>query len=338
MIDEIVCEDVKHVCLKFEPELFKGSKFLITGGAGFIGSWLCDIIISLGGTVTCIDNLSSGRINNIDHLRESLRFKFIKEDVSRPSALDGNYDFILHLASRAAPEEYQRHPIETLLANSLGSLNTLELARRCDATILFSSTSEIYGDAEIIPTPETYWGNVNPIGVRSCYDEAKRFGEALFMAYYRQYGLDVRIVRIFNTYGPRMRGDGPYGRVIPKFIMQALRGQDITVYGDGTQTRSFCYITDTTTAMILTLIRDKARGEVINVGNPEEIMIIELARTIKKLTGSPSKITFHPLPPDDPKRRRPDITKAKKILGWEPEIKVKYGLARTIDWFKNVIF
>jgi UDP-glucuronate decarboxylase len=334
MMDEIIIKDLENILNSIEKDFFKGKNFLVTGGAGFIGSWICDALIKLNANVTCLDNLSSGKNENIDHLFKYENFKFINKDVTKYSGEENKrYDYILHLASRASPEEYQKYPIETILANSLGSLNMLELARKNNSIILFSSTSEIYGDAKIIPTPEEYWGNVNPIGPRSCYDESKRFSEALFIAYQKQYGLDTRILRIFNTYGPRIRADGFYARVIPRFIIQALNNKDITVYGNGTQTRSFCYISDTIEAIILTIYKKEAKNEVINIGNPKEIKIIEIAEKIKLLTKSNSKIIFKPLPPDDPKRRCPDISKAKKILNWYPKIELDEGLIKTIQWF-----
>lgn len=325
---------MENILSSIEKDFFKGKKFLVTGGAGFIGSWICDALVKMNANVTCLDNLSSGKNENIEHLFKNEKFKFINEDVTKFEEEKEKYDYIIHLASRAAPEEYQKYPIETLLANSLGSLRMLELARKNDSIILFTSTSEIYGDAKIIPTPEEYWGNVNPVGPRSCYDEAKRFSEALFIAYQKQYGLDTRILRIFNTYGPRIRADGFYARVIPKFIMQALNNEDITVYGDGSQTRSFCYISDTIEAILLTIYKNEAKNEIINIGNPKEISILDLAKKIKLLTKSNSKIIFKPLPQDDPRRRCPEINKAKKILNWFPRIELENGLIKTIKWFK----
>jgi UDP-glucuronate decarboxylase len=260
----------------------------------------------------------------------------VESDVTHCNFKD-RYDYILHLASRASPEDYQRYPIETLLANSLGSYQMLELARKFDARILFASSSEVYGDAKDVPTVESYWGNVNPIGLRSCYDVGKRFGEALFMAYYRNYGVDTRIVRIFNTYGPRLRADGPYGRVLSRFILQALCGQDITVYGNGMQTRSFCYVSDTSTAILKMLTTKELQGEVINVGNPVETTIWKLATLVKEVTNSDSKIVFYPSPPDDPKRRCPDINKAVQLLGWRPLVRLEEGLNRTISWFRKTL-
>jgi UDP-glucuronate decarboxylase len=239
------------------------------------------------------------------------------------------------MAAHASPDEYQAHPIETLSASSFGSASMAELARKNDAVLLFASTSEVYGDAEVIPTPESYWGKVNPIGPRSCYDEGKRFAEALLIAYHKQYGLDVRIPRIFNSYGPRLREDGLYGRAVSRFITQALTNKPLTVYGDGSQTRSFCYVTDTVTALLLLAASPKADGEVVNVGNSQEVTILELADKIKDLTGYASPVTFHPLPRDDPRRRCPDTGKLEKMTGWKPKITFEEGLKKTIDWFRG---
>ena len=334
MIDTIILEDIERIKRNVRKEDFEGKKVLVTGGAGFIGSWICDVLMSLTAEVACLDNLSTGKMDYIDHLLDEPRFQFFNEDVCTFKSGE-RYDLIFHLASHASPEEYQRNPIETLRTNSLGSQNVAELARRLDATILFASTSEVYGEAKVIPTPETYWGDVNAVGPRSCYFEGKRFAESLFMAYHRQYGLDVRIARIFNSYGPRLREDGPYGRAVSRFIMQALTNQPITVYGDGKQTRSFCYVTDTVSGLMLLATSEEVCGKVVNMGNCEEITILELAQRIKKLTDSGSPLTFHPLPEDDPQRRCPDISSAKKLLGWEPKISLEEGLGRTIMWFHS---
>jgi len=336
VIDDIVLEDVQWVINDIRSDVFRDKHVLVTGGAGFIGSYLCDVLVELGARVACLDNFSTGLVKNIDHLFGRGNFKLIKDDVSNFEGEEG-YDYILHIASRASPEDYQLHPIETLLANSCGSYRMLELARKHDSRILFASSSEVYGDAEVIPTPETYWGNVNPVGVRSCYDEGKRFGEALFIAYYREYRLDTRIVRIHNTYGPRLRADGYYARVLPRFISQALRGENLTVYGDGSQTRSFCYITDTVLGILLALGNESAKGEVINMGYPREVSILQLAKMVRNAVGCDSQITFHSLPKDDPKRRLPNIEKAKKVLGWEPKISLEEGLNRTVSWYRNTV-
>jgi UDP-glucuronate decarboxylase len=334
MIDEIIFEDIEKIKSDSKGEGFAGKNVLVTGGAGFIGSWLCDVLVSFGAEVTCVDDFSTGRIKNIDHLTKNRRFTLAKCDVCAFQSKD-KFDFIFHLAGHASPEEYQVHPIETLQASSFGSANMAELARKNDATVLFASTSEVYGDAEVVPTPENYWGKVNPIGPRSCYDEGKRFAEALFVAYHKQYGLDVKIPRIFNSFGPRLREDGFYGRAMSRFIMQALADKPITVYGDGKQTRSFCYITDTVTGLMLLTISDKAKGEVVNIGSVQEVSILELAMKIKALTKHNSSLTFQPLPKDDPKRRCPDTSKLEKMLGWKQEISFEDGLERTITWFSS---
>lgn len=335
MIDGIIREDLARIESNVKRDTFEGKKVLVTGGAGFIGSWLCDVVVDFGAEVIAVDDLSTGRLRNLDHLAINPKFKFVQGDACAFKSED-KIDFIFHLAGHASPEEYQMHPIETLQASSFGSANMAELARKNDATVLFASTSEVYGDAEIVPTPESYWGKVNPIGPRSCYDEGKRFAEALFMAYYKQYGLDVRIPRIFNSYGPRLREDGLYGRAMSRFIMQALTDKPITVYGDGKQTRSFCYVTDTVTGLLLLTISDNAKGDVVNVGKPQEISILELAEKIKELTRCKSHLTFHPLPKDDPKRRCPDTTKIEKLLKWKPEINFEKGVQRTIRWISTI--
>jgi UDP-glucuronate decarboxylase len=334
MIDSIILEDVEKIRDTLRKGDFESKRVLVTGGAGFVGSWICDTLASFNVKVVCLDNFSTGKRENIDHLLGKACFRFIEGDVCS-FRQKSRFDYILHLASRASPEEYQQHPIETLQANSLGSYNMLELARKHDSKILFASTSEAYGDAQVVPTPEAYWGNVNPTGMRSCYDEGKRFGEALFMAYHRQYGLDVRIARIFNTYGPRLRAEGAYGRVVSRFVTQALAGQPLTVYGDGKQTRSFCYITDTATGLLLFLADEGARGEVVNVGNSEEVTILELAQRIRRLANSTSPVTFCPLPKDDPKRRCPDLDRVQRLLGWKPKIGLEQGLVRTIVQFRK---
>jgi len=311
---------------------FEGKRVLVTGGAGFIGSWLCDVLFSSNAEVACLDNLSTGMMRNIDHLMGKPKFEFLNADVCTFETKN-KIDYIFHMASHASPKEYQTHPIETLRTNSLGSVNMAELARKKDTTILFASTSEVYGDAEIVPTPETYWGNVNPVGPRSCYFEGKRFAEALFMAYHRQYGLDVKIARIFNSFGPRLREDGLYGRAVSRFIKQALANKPITIYGDGTQTRSFGYVTDTIVGLMLLTVNEKAEGEVVNIGNSQEITVLQLAKRIKELTKSKSRLIFHPLPEDDPKRRCPDTGKMEKLLRWKPKISLEKGLERTIKWF-----
>ena len=332
-MDSIVDSDLQSLRNEVKEDVFKSKKAFIAGGAGFIGSWLSDILILAGARVSCIDNLSTGLVENIRHLINDSNFKFNELDVCSLNQIDGRYELVIHFASRASPEDYQRHPIETLATNSHGTQALLELARKNDASFIYASTSEVYGDAKVTPTPETYWGNVNPIGLRSCYDEGKRFGEALCIAYCRTYGLDVRITRLFNTYGPRLRPDGFYGRALSRFIEQSYYERDITVYGKGDQTRSFCYITDTIRAIIRVVARKEMKGEVVNIGNPNEITILELAQKIKTIVNSKSKITFLQQPPDDPQRRCPDISKAKRVLDWSPNVTLDEGLRRTVAWF-----
>lgn len=316
---------------------FEGMRVLVTGGAGFLGSWICEYLLQDGARVTCLDNFASGLKGNVEHLMRRENFRLVEHDVSKPIELGERFDLVMHLASRASPFEFERYPIEILMANTMGTVNALEIARRSEARVLYASTSEVYGDPapEFVPTPETYNGNVSTTGPRSCYDEAKRAGEAFVMAYRRQYGMDTRIVRIFNTYGPRMRSDDIYGRVVPRFIEQALTGKPITVFGTGEQTRSFTYVTDEVDGILRLASFDEAEGEVVNIGNNRETKIIELAELVKELTGSESEITFHPLPKDDPKRRAPDITKARRLLRWKPEVSLEEGLRRTIEWFEK---
>jgi UDP-glucuronate decarboxylase len=332
MIDKIILEDIEKIKSAVKGEFFAGRKVLVTGGAGFIGSWLYDALFTFGADVTILDDLSTGRMKNIDHLMNMPKVKLIKSRVCKFRG-EEEFEIILHMAGHASPDEYQKHPIETLKTSASGTENMAELARKNDAVLLFASTSEVYGDAEVVPTPETYWGKVNPIGPRSCYDEGKRFAEALLIAYHRQYGLDVRIPRIFNTYGPRLREDGSYARAMSRFIMQALANQPITVYGNGKQTRSFCYITDTTTSILRLVMSEAAKGEVVNVGNSQEVTILELAKKIKEATHSKSQIEYCSLPKDDPKRRCPDTAKLEKLVGWKPNVSFEDGLKRTIAWF-----
>jgi UDP-glucuronate decarboxylase len=335
-MDDIILKDIARIGKALKGDAFAGKRVLITGGAGFIGSWLCDVLVGFGAEVTAVDNFSTGRKGNIDHLQENPKFTLLQGDACTFQSKD-KFDFIFHTAAHASPEEYQMHPIETLQASSFGSANMAELARKNDATVLFASTSEVYGDAEVVPTPESYWGKVNPIGPRSCYDEGKRFAEALFLAYSKQYGLDVRVPRIFNSYGPRLREDGLYGRVVSRFIMQALADKPITIYGDGKQTRSFCYITDTVTGLMLLTASDRAKGKVVNVGNAQEVTILELAKKIKEFTKSGSSLVFCPLPKDDPKRRCPDTNKIEGLLGWKPAVSLEEGLKRAIEWFSRAL-
>ena len=338
MLDPIIQQDVQHIAesLRKRREIrgLEGAKILVTGGAGFLGSWFCDTLHSIGANVVCLDNLATGRKDNVDHLLNEKRFSFVRADVKKYMPTKGDFEAIAHMASRPSPDDYQRHPIETLTTSSDGTRNVMELARRSDARVLFTSTSEVYGDAELIPTPETYWGNVSSTGPRSCYDEGKRYAEALVAAYDREYGIDARMVRIFNTYGPRLRAEGFYGRAVSRFVLQALNNRDITVYGDGKQTRSFCYVADTTEGIALALALEKAKGQTVNIGNPDEISILNLARMIKRITESKSRIAFHPLPKDDPKRRSPQTQKAKEILGWTAKTPVREGLTKSVKWFQ----
>lgn len=306
---------------------------LITGGAGFLGSHLCDRFVAEGWDVIALDSFLTGTPDNIAHLFGEPRFRFVKYDVTHYIFVAGPVDLILHFACPASPADYMRYTIHTMKVDSLGTLHTLGLAKAKGARYLLASTSEVYGDPEVHPQPESYWGHVNPIGPRSVYDEAKRFSEALSMAYYHTHGLDVRIARIFNTYGARTRRDD--GRAVPNFIVQALRGDPITVYGDGTQTRSFCEVSDLVEGVYRLATYPNLAGEVVNLGNPDEYQLIELAQQIKELTGSASEIVFEPLPTDDPRRRRPDITKAKTLLGWEPKVRLREGLSRTIEYFRR---
>ncbi len=306
------------------------ARILITGGAGFIGSHLCDYLINKGHDIICVDNLFSGSKNNIRHLLSHPYFEFIRHDIIHPLFIE--VDQVYHLACPASPIHYQYNPIKTIKTNVIGTINMLGLAKRVKARILLASTSEIYGNPKVHPQPETYWGNVNPIGPRSCYDEGKRVAETLMMDYHRQNNVDIRIVRIFNTYGPRMALND--GRVISNFIVQALRGNPLTVYGDGTQTRSFCYISDLIEGLVKTMEQEDFIGPV-NLGNPNEIKIIELAKIVLKLTHSKSDIIFKPLPPDDPVRRCPDITLARQKLNWQPNVSLEEGLKETIKYFSE---
>ena len=304
---------------------------LITGGAGFIGSHLCEFLLEKGFKVICMDNLITGNSKNIEHLKDKENFKFINHNVSKHIEIEEDLDYVLNFASPASPVDYQKIPIQTLKVGALGTHNTLGLALAKKAKYMLASTSEVYGDPLVKPQPESYWGNVNPVGPRGCYDEAKRFAEALTMAYHRIHKLDTRILRIFNTYGPRMRKND--GRAVPNFITQALNNESLTVYGDGEQTRSFCYVSDLIEGIFRLMESDI--NEPVNLGNPDEKTILELAETIKKIINSKSEIVFKELPVDDPKVRCPDISKAKKELGWEPKVSLELGLTKTVEWFKK---
>ncbi len=307
-------------------------KALVTGGAGFLGSHLCDLLLANGYEVLCVDNLITGDAHNIAHIKSD-KFSYTKHDVTKPLYLEEKIDLLFHLASPASPIDYLELPIQTLKVGALGTHNMLGLAKEHGARFLLASTSEVYGDPLVNPQSEEYWGNVNPIGPRGVYDEAKRYAEAITMAYHRYHGVDTRVVRIFNTYGPRMRLND--GRVVPNFIKQALRGEDITVYGDGSQTRSFCYVSDEIEGIYRLMMSDYNLP--VNIGNPEEHTILEFAKIILEITGSSSQIVFKPLPVDDPKQRRPDITKAREILGWEPKVSLEQGLKETIKYFKDML-
>lgn len=305
---------------------------LVTGAAGFLGSHLCDALLAEGHTVLGMDNLSTGNTANLDHLSSEPRFRFLEQDITR--AFDpGRVDYVFNMASPASPVDYTRLGIETLQVGSAGTLNTLEIARKYNAGYLHASTSECYGDPEVHPQVETYWGNVNPIGPRSVYDESKRFSEAAVMAYHRYHGVNTHLVRIFNTYGPRLQAND--GRVISNFMIQALRGEPLTIYGDGSQTRSFCFVSD----LIDGIVRLSRSSEhlPVNIGNPDEWTILECAHEVLAVTGSRSEIVRMPLPPDDPARRRPDITRARTLLGWEPKIALREGLERSLEYFRSSV-
>ncbi|HEU0120010.1 MAG TPA: UDP-glucuronic acid decarboxylase family protein [Bryobacteraceae bacterium] len=307
-------------------------RFVVSGAAGFVPSHLCDLILQEGHQVVGVDNFLTGNIRNIAHLRDNENFQFVEADVCQPLPDLGSVDCVIHAASPASPKDYYAYPIETLDVGSIASRNLLELARANGARYLVTSTSECYGDPLEHPQVETYWGNVNPVGPRSCYDESKRFAEAIAMAYHRKYGLRTNIARIFNTYGPRMKLDD--GRVVPQFLDQALQGKPITVYGDGSQTRSFCFVSDLVRGLFL-LSQSEERFPV-NLGNPVERSMLQFAEVILAQTGSASEIVFEPLPQDDPKRRKPDISKAKRVLGWEPRISLEEGLKPTIAYFQSI--
>lgn len=306
-------------------------KILITGGAGFIGSHLIDLLLKEGHSVVCVDNLVTGSLHNIEHHDGNKNLKFIEHDISTHLDFKDKIDFVLHFASPASPVDYHSLPIETLEVGSLGTFNALELALKNNAKYLISSTSEVYGDPEISPQKESYWGNVNPVGPRSVYDEAKRFSEAVSFAYKRKYGLDIKIIRIFNTYGPRMRKND--GRVVPNFISQALNKEPFTIYGDGKQTRSFCFVSDLVDGIYK--VMNSNISTPVNLGNPNEFTMLELAEVVSSAAGIGLKTVNMPLPEDDPKQRKPDISKAQKELGWEPKVQLKEGIAKTMEYFKN---
>ena len=307
-------------------------RVIISGAAGFIGSHMCDRLLAEGHTVVGLDNFLTGSEQNLAHLERHPGFRFIRQDVTQPTALDGPIDAVLHMASPASPKDYLEHPIETLDVGSAGTRQMLELARVNNASFLLSSTSETYGDPLVHPQVETYWGNVNPVGPRSCYDESKRFAEAMTMAFHRTHKMRTNVARIFNTYGPRMKLND--GRVVPAFMDQALRGEPLTIFGDGSQTRSFCYVSDLVDGLYRLMQSDERYP--VNLGNPQEMTILEFAERIRVLTGSKSRIIHEPLPQDDPKQRKPDISKARRILGWEPRVPLDEGLRQTIQYFRTV--
>lgn len=345
-------EEVKKILVKLEQAKIdlKGKHIIVTGGAGFLGSWVCDVLLAQNAKVVCIDNLSSGQWKNVSHHKDNPNFIFIRHDISEPICfgktvpnqisfpnITQKFDYIMHMASRASPFEFEHYPIEILKSNTIGTMNSLNLALEHNAIFFYTSTSETYGNPtkDHVPTPESYFGNVNPIGPRSCYDESKRTGETFTMAYHNKYGVDVHFIRIFNTYGGRIRGGPKFGRVIPNFIEQCLKNEPITVFGDGSQTRSFTYVADEIEGIIKDMCTPEANGFPINVGNDNMMTVLELAELIKKLTNSQSEIIFKNLPKDDPLLRQPILDKARKILHWEPSTDVKEGLLKTIEWFKE---
>src|SRR6187431_3798141 len=305
---------------------------VVTGGAGFLGSHLCEYLLEQGNRVLCVDNLETSSLENLEHLRDDA-FAFLNHDVIFPLEIEEPVDAVYHLAALASPIDYLRQPLHSLKVGSYGTHHALGLAKFKRARFFLASTSEVYGDPEVHPQPETYWGHVNPVGPRGVYDEAKRYGEAITMAYHRYHGLNTKIVRIFNTYGPRMRLRD--GRAVPAFMSQALRNEDVTIFGDGTQTRSFCYVTDLVDGL-LRLMATKT-SDPVNIGNPREVTIAEIAKTIIALVGSKSVLVYRPLPVDDPKQRRPDITRARTLLGWEPKVGLEEGLTRTVGYFKSKV-
>ncbi len=345
--------DINEITDRIEQKgiSFIDKTILITGGAGFLGSWMCDVLIKQGAYCICIDNLSSGRYENISHLMEMDNFRFINHDISQPIYFGiSNHpvgvcvgdikkiDIVMHMASRASPFEFQKYPISILKSNTLGTMNVLGIAKAHNSVFFYTSTSEVYGNPppEVVPTAESYFGRVNPVGPRSCYDESKRAGEAFVKAYELQHKIRTKIVRIFNTSGPRIRHGPEFGRVIPNFIHQALNDEDITVFGDGSQTRSFTYVVDEIEGFLKLIHNENTTSEVINMGNDKEFTILELAEIIIELTNSNSKIKFFPLPIDDPIRRCPDLTKAKNLIDWEPTTPLREGLRKTIAWFKDI--
>ena len=330
-------DEISEIVSKIESKYYYRKTVLVTGGAGFLGSWLCEALLALGAEVICLDNYSSGQEENIHHLLENPKFTLLIHDVSEPFTIEKKLDYVFHLASRAGPFEFAEFPIEIIRSNTIGTMQVLEIAAKNNAKFLFTSTSETYGEPAIFPTPETYRGNVNAVGPRGCYDEAKRCGEALCMAYLRQKNVDVRIARIFNTYGPRIRADGIYGRVIPRFVDQVLNDRPITIFGDGSQTRCFCYVTDTVAGLLRLAAYDGCTGEVVNIGSSHEMTILELAKAIAEICGKELNLEYHPMPQDDPTRRLPDTSKAKVLLELSNEISEEIGIMQLINHTHEVL-
>ncbi len=331
--DPIIEEDLETIKRSIDPGAFQGKSILVSGGSGFLGSWICEVLSEVGSRIICLDNLSTGVFGNVEHLKGTKGFEFEKADVCT-YARKPKVDMVFHLASRPAPEDYQKHPVETALANATGTDKMLDLARKNDARVFYASSSEVYGDPEVFPTPESYEGKVDPLGPRSCYEEGKRFGEALCKAYYDQYGLDVRIGRLFNSYGPRLRAEGFYGRAVSRFLLQSFNGEDVTVFGDGSQTRSFCYVADTVTGLLRLSGKEELAWEAVNIGSMVETKVIDLARKIIQISSSKSQVGFRPFLPGDHRRRLPDGRKAKMILDWGPSVGLEEGLDRMVRWFR----
>ena len=323
-------DEISEIVSKIDSKYYNEKRVLVTGGAGFLGSWLCEALLALGAEVICLDNYSSGQEDNISHLLRNPRFTLMVQDVSVPFTIENRLDYVFHLASRAGPFEFAEFPIEIIRSNTIGTMQALEIAAENNSKFLFTSTSETYGEPAVFPTPETYRGNVNAVGPRGCYDEAKRCGEALCMAYLRQKNVDVRVARIFNTYGPRIRADGIYGRVIPRFVDQVLNDRPITIFGDGSQTRCFCYVTDTVAGLLRLAAYNRCTGEVVNIGSSHEMTILELAKTIAEICGKELNLEYHPMPQDDPTRRLPDTKKAKELLDWTNNISEDAGIIQLI--------
>src|SRR5438874_11865467 len=332
--DQIINQDLDAIRRTIDPSAFEGKSVLVSGGSGFLGSWICDTLVGLSSRIICLDNLSTGVLENIDHLKTVKSFKFERADVCTYSK-NPKVDMVFHLASRPAPEDYQKHPVETALASARGTDRRLDLARKNDARVFYASSSEAYGVPEVFPTPESCEGKVDPLGPRSSYEEGKRSGEALRKAYHDQCGLDVRRARFFNSYGPRLRAEGLYGRVISRFILQALQGEDITVFGDGSQTRSFSYVTDTVSASLLFMGLDRSSEKVLNIDTKEETNVRDFAERIEAIAVSDSSIRFLPLPAGDHMRRLPDTARMERLLGWSLSIRLETGLDRTLRWFRS---